>query len=288
MQVKIYLDIIFLINFMVGCFVLFSVNIILHLHTKWWKIMMGGLAGSVTLLLFVPCRLLFYPVIGTLIYIGISIEANLICFGYKNGLFYKWLLSTTIMVLIGSGMNYIKYILGFSVFDFSRWLLCFFTAEIMVFIIMMNIIKIQKSSKQIYTVKFTKNNYAFFEKMYLDTGNLLWDSLFQKPVIVLSESSIRACFTVEEYRLLKKYLDMGIFDYNGLLSSEMQKNYCFHEIHYESVGRKNGKMLCFLMDEVEIVGERKKLYKQPVAIVPKTLFAGKAYQGLLQPDCISL
>lgn len=288
MQVKLYMDIIFLINFIVDFLVLFSVNVMLRLHTKWWRIILGGLAGAFPLLFFVPCMFLVSPMEGTLIYIGISIEANLICFGYKNGFFQKWLLSTTIMVLIGNGMNYIKYIFGFTVFDFSKWILCFFTAEFCVFIVILKLIKYQKNSKHIYTVKFTQNNHAFFESLYLDTGNFLWDPLFQKPVIVLSEGSISACFTVEEYRLLKKYLDMGIFNYKSLHSSEMQKKYCFHEICYESVGRKKGKMLCFLMDEVEIAGAKKKLYKQPVAIASKTLFEGKQYQGLLQPDCISL
>lgn len=288
MQVKLYLDIIFLVNFIVTCFVLFSVSIILHIHTKWWKIILGGFAGSVALLFFVPFRFFLYPVTGTLIYIGISIGANGICFGFRNGFLYKWLLSTTIMVLIGNCMNYIKYLFGISVLDFGKWILCFFVAETTVLIFLMKLIRIQKISKQLYHVKFTHNNRIFYETLYLDTGNFLWDPLFQKPVIVLSEKSVSACFTVEEYRLLKEYLDMGIFNYKSLHSSEMQKKYCFHEISYESVGRKNGRMLCFLMEEVEIVNENKKLYKQPVAIVSKSLFYGKKYQGLLQPDCISL
>lgn len=288
MQVKVYVDIIFLVNFIADCFVLFMVNIILHLHIKWWRIILGGLAGAITLLFFIPGRWFVRSALGTLIYIGISMEACIICFGYKRGLFYKWLLSTTIMVLIGSSMNYIKYIFGFTVIDFGKWILCFFAAEIFIFIVVVKLIRLQKNSKEIYTVKFTHNNHVFFETLYLDTGNFLWDPLFQKPVIVLSDRSVNTCFTVEEYRLLKKYLDMEIFDYKGLHSSEMQKKYCFHEIHYESVGRKNGKMLCFLMDEVEIVNEKKKLYKQPVAIVSGKLFEGKQYQGLLQPDCISL
>ncbi|MGN0437108.1 MAG: sigma-E processing peptidase SpoIIGA [Lachnospiraceae bacterium] len=287
MQVVVYVDIIFLINFIVNCIVLFLVKILLHQYTSWWKILIAGLVSAITLLFFVPTRLLFYPGTGTLIYIGISIEANLLCFGYKNGLLNKWLLSTTLMILIGSGMNYIKYILGFTEFGFSRWLICFFTTQIIVYVIIVKLINLQKNSKQIYTVRFTKNNISFIENMYMDTGNFLWDPLFQKAVIVLSEKSIKSCFTVEEYRLLRNYKEINFFDYKTLLSSEMQRKYCFHEIRYESVGKENGKLLCFLMDEVEIIDEEIKLYKQPVAIVPEELFKGKSYQGLLQQDCIS-
>lgn len=288
MQVKLYLDVIFLINFIADCFVLICVNVLLHLHTKFWRIVLGGFAGSVALLFFIIHRWFLYPVTSAFIYIGISLGANIICFGLKKGFFSKWLLSTTIMVLIGSCMNYIKYMTGLSVLHFGKWLLCFFAAESTVFILLMKLIPMQKHSKQMYTVIFKLNNRRTSQVLYMDTGNFLWDPMFQKPVIILNEKCMDTCFTVDEYRLLKEYFDTGILNYKSLHSSEMQMKYCFHEISYESVGRKKGKLLCFLMDEVEIIEGHKKLYRQPVALVQESLFYGKLYQGLLQPDCISL
>lgn len=289
MQVVFYLDIIFLINFIVGCFVFVITNIILRQRVKWWRICMGAAIGSASLLFFVPGLQLLKPIEGTIIYIGISMGANVICFGYKKrGLLLKWLLSTTIMILIGNGMNYIRYILGLTILDFSKWMLCFFVVGIFVFIGCFQVKKCAQKNRQTYVVKIHHGEHVFLEYLYMDTGNFLWDPLFQKPVVVLSEEVVRTCFTVEENRLLKEYFDTGILNYTSLHSNEMQKKYCFHEISYESVGNPTGRMLCFLMDEVELLDCKITLYRQPVAIAPEMLFRGKMYQGLLQPDCISL
>ena len=288
MQVKLYLDVLFLVNFVVGFFVLLMTSFLLNLHTKWWRIILGSVFGTVTLLFLLFMGVLFHPWKSLLIYIGISLEANIICFGLKKGLLCKWLLSTTIMVLIGSCMNYIRYSFGLTVLVLFKWMLCFFVAEVVIIILFLSIKFYKAGSCRIYTVNFIHHGGKVCKKLYLDTGNMLRDPLFGKPVIVLSDEVVKSCFTLEENRLLGDYFNMGIFNYIGLHSNEMQKKYCFHEIPYQSVGNTNGKLLCFLMDEVEITELKITLYKQPVAIAPPGLFKGKTYQGLLHPNCISL
>lgn len=286
MHIKLYLDVFFLVNFIVDTAVLLLVNLILRLRVKTRRIILGGFAGAFTLCIFALFGFFYNPVKSTLIYIGISLEAHLICFGCRKGFLTKWLLSTTIMILIGSGMTYIKNLFQIGIFDLCKWFLCFMG----IFTICMLLIKKLKGeiekSKSIYIVKLLVNQKMVVEHLYYDTGNLLYDSLFQKPVIVLSEKCVRECFGVEECRVLDEYFKMGILDYSYLHSEKLQKKYCFHEVFYESVGKQNGKMLCFLADEVEIIGENKKFLKQPVAVASSKLFDGKIYQGLLQRDCI--
>ncbi len=289
MKVTIYFDIIFFVNFVMDCFVLLLVNCILRLHTKWWRIVLGGIVGAISILFFVLNPFMWNPVWGTMLYIGISMGACLVCFGYKRKQSVMiWLLSTTVMILIGSGMNYIRDLLGITTLDMAKWILCFGAAGIVIFCVGSYVSKGMSIHKQIYVVKLRHHGRISLEQLYLDTGNFLWDPLLQKPVVLLSEEVVRECFTVEENRLLKEYFEKGILNYIRLHSNEMQMKSCFHEISYESVGNPSGRLLCFLMDEMELMDCKRILYKQPVAIAPESLFRGKPYQGLLQPDCISL
>lgn len=289
MKVTIYFDIIFFVNFVMDGFVLLLVNSILRLHTKWWRIVLGGMVGAVSILFFVLNPLMWNPFWGTMLYIGISMGACIVCFGCKRkGSVMIWLLSTTVMILIGSGMNYIRYLLGITSFNLAKWILCFSAVSVMVSGVGKYVLTGLKTRKHIYVVKLRHNDKISLEHLYLDTGNFLWDPLFQKPVVLISEKVVRECFTVEENRLLREYFEKGILNYIRLHSNEMQMKSCFHEISYESVGNPSGRLLCFLMDEVELMDCKRILYKQPVAVAPESLFKGKPYQGLLQPDCISL
>ena len=107
-----------------------------------------------------------------------------------------------------------------------------------------------------------------------------------KPVILLSESLVKSCLTKEEIYIIEQYKKNGRLDYIDTLTGEMQKNDCFHEIIYESVGNSSGRLLCLLMEKIIIPDAGKVLVKQPVAIGPEGLFIGKSYQGLLHQECI--
>lgn len=288
MQVKVYMDVLYLINFFVGYVVLRMTARLLNLCIGRWRILLSSAIASLTLLMFVPFGFFYHPLGSLLIYIGISLEADVICFGRKKGILYKWLLSTTIMVLIGSCMNYIRYGLGLTVLGFYKWMLCFFVAEITIGILFLIFKMNHKKYNRLYSVKLTHGMQTVQAELLLDTGNRLWDPLFCKPVLVLSEEVVKSCLTVEENRLLKECSDIGIWNHKNSHSNELQKSCFFHEISYESVGNTNGKMICFLVDKVEIAQEKRILYKQPVAVVPKEIFQKREYQGLLQPDCISI
>lgn len=287
MQITVYLDIIFIINFIADFFVLFLTGKIMKQRIVWWRMIAGAAFGAIMILFFILLPIASGKVTGPAFCIGISMGAVAISYGRKNGgLIKKWFLSTTIMILIGSVMNYIKYLSGETALQICKWLLFFFVSCFGVYILLLYIQKMTGQTKNLYLIVVKHGDRMIVDQMYLDTGNFLWDPLFGKPVILLSENLVKNCLTEEENKIIEQYKKNGKLDYQQVLTNKVQKRDCFHEIAYESVGNPSGKLLCLLMDEIDVQGTGTVLIKQPVAVGPEKLFEGKMYQGLLHRECI--
>lgn len=287
MQITIYIDVIFLVNFIANFSVLLLTGRIMKKKIRIWRVTLGAMFGAALLLVFVFLPSWFIGWKGIVISVGISMGAVAIPYGERNISFvWTWFLSTTIMVLIGGIMNYIRYIYAISVLQLMQWFIVFFVSGLCVLVLLSSMRKTMKSNDHIYLVQIRHGNRTIVESVYLDTGNLLMDPMFRKPVLVLCENVVNQCLIEEEKLILEDYKKNGRLDYNCILSCRTQKNVCFHEIPYRSVGQTSGKMLCMLMEQVCVLGKNKVLYKQPVAIVPETVFAGKEYKGLLHKECI--
>lgn len=287
MQITVYLDIIFIINFIADFFVLLLTGLILKQRIVLWRLIIGAVFGAGMLLFFVLSPLLLSGTAGIAFCIGISMGAVAISFGRKNGgLIRKWFLSTTIMILIGSVMNYLKYISGETVFQICKWLLCFIASGACIYFLLLYFRQVMQKEKDIYLIEIKHGEHITVNQVYMDTGNFLWDPLFEKPVILLSESLVKSCLTEEEINIIEQYKKNGRLDYKDVLTNKMQKRVCFHEIAYKSVGNSSGRLLCLLMEKINILDAGRILTKQPVAIGPESLFEGKSYQGLLHRKCI--
>lgn len=287
MQITVYLDIIFFINFIADLMVLFLTGVILKHKIVFWRLLAGASFGAGMLLPFVCFPHLLMGKTGIAVCVGISMGAIVISFGRKNGNFMKtWFLSTTIMFLLGGIMNYFKRIMDNTFIQLSVWMILF-TGSAFCGLVMLHFLKrtIQKEDN-LYLIKIRYENQVAMDRVYLDTGNMLWDPLFYKPVIMLSEKFVKRCITKEEEEIVEEYKEKGRLDFEKILACSTQRKACFHEIAYQSVGNPSGKLLCFLVEEVQIGGSDHVLKKQPVAIGPSFLFEGKEYQGLLHRECI--
>lgn len=287
MQITVYLDIIFFINFIADLMVLFLTGVILKRKIVFWRLLAGAFFGAGMLLPFVCFPHLLMGKTGIAVCVGISMGAVVISYGRKNGNFMKtWFLSTTIMFLLGGIMNYFKRITDNTFIQLSVWMILF-TGSAFCGLIMLYFLKrtIQKEDN-LYLIRIKYENQVAVDQVYLDTGNMLWDPLFYKPVIMLSEKFVKRCITKEEEEIVEEYREKGRLNFEKILACSAQKKACFHEITYQSVGNPSGKLLCFLVEEVQISGSDHVLKKQPVAIGPSFLFEGKEYQGLLHRECI--
>jgi stage II sporulation protein GA (sporulation sigma-E factor processing peptidase) len=279
MQVTLYLDIIFLVNFIVDFAVLKLTAMILRLRIPFWRIGLAAVIGGVLCLPLLFIRGSFGGKYGVISLVGISMGANVIAFGRK-GVIRKWFCSTTILFLLGSIMNYVKEITNKTMLDLCGWLVLWLEGLALLFLF----IHTTKSSVSLCSrmcsivVHNGEKNVVF--KAFPDTGNFLWDPFVGKPVVLISKEIVACLVTEEERSIIENYLTYGYIDYSQM-KTDIQLGNCFHEILYQSVGEPCGKLICFIVDEmiVEHNGVREK--KQPVAVAPDYLFRGKEYQGLI-------
>lgn len=287
MQITVYYDVVFLMNFVVDFAVLYLTGMIAKKKIRWSRIIIGAVFATMSLLIFILYPVLFIGCKGVVILIGISMGTVAIPYWEKHWSFIRtWFLSTTLMVLIGGIMNYLKYILHATALQIYSWFLLFAVSCICVVMIVISLRNIFKQKENIYLVQFVHGEYITVETLYLDTGNMLMDPMFQKPVVIVSHSAINKCMIEEERLVVEQYIKSGKLDYELLLSCQTQKKVCFHELPYHSVGESSGKLLCLLIDEIKILGENRVLMRQPVAVVSDEVFEGNIYQGLLHKECI--
>ena len=287
MQIVVYLDVIFFINFIADFVVLFLTGVISKQKIIFWRLLAGAIFGAGLLLPLVCYPYVLMGKTGIAACVGISMGAVAIAFGRKNGSFIKkWFLSTTIMFLLGGIMNYLKNVTNNTFMQLNVWMILFVGSSLCGFGMLRFLKHTIQKKEHIYLLEVKHENQVVVEQVYMDTGNMLWDPLFYKPVIMLSEQFVKKCITEEEREIVEEYREKGRLDFEKILACNAQRKACFHEIAYQSVGNSSGKLLCFLVEEIRIIGSNHILIKQPVAIGPSFLFEGKDYQGLLHRECI--
>ncbi len=287
MQITVYIDVVFLIDGIATLTSLILTGKMLKKRISWKKLLLATFFATVSLFVFIVFPFLFVGWKGIFMLLGISIGTVAIPYWEKNVSFVRtWFYSTTIMILQGSFMSYIKYISEVFSLQIWTWLVLFFVSTLFVLIVVKSLKNTLKQSESLFLVKITHGKQITIETLYMDTGNCLMDPIFLKPVIVLSENVIGACLLDEEKMIMDEYKKSGKLDYEMLLSCQTQKKICFHEVSYRSVGETSGTMLCLLIDEIKVLGNGRVLKKQPVAIAPAELFVGMTYQGLLHKECI--
>lgn len=287
MQISIYLDIIFGIGFIVNLFVLWLTGKIARQKMIGQRVLIGAIFSSGMSLLIICFPDIFMGIKGFIAFLGISMGAVILSFGGKKEKVMKnWTLSTTIMILLGGIMNGLRDMAGYTCLQFGQWLLLFIGSSFLCKRILYVYRTFIQKEKDTYLVEIKSQQNVAVDRVFLDTGNMLWDPLFGKPVMLLSENFVKRCLSAKEWEIIAEYREKGKINYEKVLKDNMQKRICFHEIAYRSVGNPSGKLLCFLMEEIYINGCGRTLQKQPVAVGYSDLFEGKDYQGLLHRECI--
>ncbi|MBQ2640101.1 MAG: sigma-E processing peptidase SpoIIGA [Bacilli bacterium] len=189
---KIYLDLLLIINFFFDFIIIYGTKYILKITTKLYRIILGSLFGSLTIiLLFLPLNSLLLFVYKILI----SIFIILISFGKRN--FFKNLLYFYLISIILGGSLYLLDI----TYVYDNTGLVFFSNGLSInflFIIIASpiiiylYIKENKSYKNmysnIYNTKIIINNNTYLLKSILDTANNLKDPYSSKNIILVNSN----------------------------------------------------------------------------------------------------
>lgn len=247
---KIYVDFVLFLNFMIDLLLLFGVSIILRRNSNVNRIILGAFCGSLTTLF------LFFNInnfLLTILKILISIMMVIIAFGLKD---IKYIAKNFIFLyLLGVVLGGVLYCLNIQ-FSYKQVGLVFFHNGMsinIIFLIIVSPIIIYLYIKQINSLK---NNYSNYYKIrinledkeykfigFLDTGNKLKDPYFNRPIILINKDKL------SPINMKKIFIPYVTITENGLLECISLK-----KVYIDDVGIKKNVLLGFIKEKITIDG----------------------------------
>jgi len=271
----IYADVVFLVNLIMNFLIFWTVGKLTKIQAKKYRVFIGALTASLLycLIIFIPSLRGFYNFFTA---IFILITALYITFGYKNiRTFAKLIIISHITAIILGGTTLaIYYYASTTIFAASTGISFRFLVVSTFFsfiIIKFGTHYIQKNSmsKQSFCeIQIFKGDSSTKLVALIDTGNTLVEPLSHFPVIIAEHKSIKNL----------------IYDEGDSVAIADK----IRMIPFKSIGAKNGMLIGFRPDKVEIKNNRESFEIQDVVIgiCNFTLSKSGNYQGLLNPSII--
>ena len=231
---KVYLDYIFLINYIFDFIILLSTSLILKRNIKFYRILFGALIGSITILeLFIPMNkleLIMYKFFISILMIIFTFNFNNIRYFFKN-LYYMYLIS----IILGGFITFINN--NFNKLNIFIYILLSIT---LIYIYIKNIKELKTNYNKYYKVDIYYDNKIIKLNAFLDTGNKLIDPYKKWPVILVKEKYIKS----------DKYL---YIPFNTISSKGLLKCIKIDKIYIENIGYRK-KLFVGLTNNINIDG----------------------------------
>ncbi len=204
---KVYLDLILILNFLFDFIILLAVSLLLKRNSKIYKVVLGALFGSITTLtLFIPLSsltLFIFKFLVSLIMIFITFGIKNIRYTLKN-LYYLYIVS----IILGGALYFIN-----NQFLYNNDGLIFITngsSINLILAIILSPIIIYVYIKQCKDLKINYNKYLkvdvylkngkiFNLNAFLDTGNKLIDPYNKRPIILINKNKLK---DIEEEKII--------------------------------------------------------------------------------------
>lgn len=250
---KIYIDLVLLLNFGFDLILLFTVGIILRRQTNLKRLILGALLGSVTIFsMFIELNSLAL----FLIKILISILMVLITFGYHDiryffkNLFYLY----TASILLGGFLYFLNLQFSYKneglVFYFNGLSINVIILIIMSPIILFCYIKqgllLKNQYSNYYNIDiYLKNGDIIETTAFLDTGNHLEDPYKKRPIILLNQKLLKVDY--EKHSIL--LVPYEALNYHGLLKCVIPE-----KIFIQGIGFRNNFLVGLANEEIKMEG----------------------------------
>ena len=245
---KIYLDLVMILNFAIDFILLITVSIILKRNIKITRIMLGAFIGGISIIF------LFFNLNSILLFIFkfiISVLMILTTFGYKTlkytlvNLLYLYMSS----IILGGFL----YLLNLE-FSYKHIGIIFFNNGLsinFIFLIIFSPFILYIYIKQTKNLRYNYSNYYNIEIInknkkykytaYMDSGNVLVDSLTKKIVILIDKRKL--LFNIKEFRLIP---------YMGVNGSNMIKVVKIDKLIFNN--KEYSNILLGIMDKISLDG----------------------------------
>ena len=252
-HMKIYLDLILILNFVFDFLLLLSVSIILRRNVSINRIMLGAFIGGIsifTLFFKINSFTLFF------IKILISLVMTLISFGFKN---VRYMLKNIVFLylssmILGGFLYFLNIQFSYKneglIFYHNGLSINFITLIIFSPIIIYIYIRESKSLKTNYSNYYKINlylndNIIIKLNAYLDTGNKLVDPYKKRPIILIDKKQL--LFDINEFKMI--LVPYETVNNKGLLKCIKAK-----KLEIEGVGTKQNFLIGIMEDKIKIDG----------------------------------
>lgn len=250
---KIYVDVVLILNLLIDLILILSVSLILRRQTNFKKIIKGALLGSTSifvLLLNLPSLIIILSKILTAFLIVIVV------FGYKDlrytlkNVFYLY----TSSIVLGGTLYMLELQLCYQneglLFYHNNLSLNFIVLLILSPIIIYFYIKQAKELKDNYSKYYNIDIYLKDGSIkeltaFLDTGNKLVDPYFKRPIILVNKSKIN--FDYNDTNIL-------IVPYYSLNNHGLLKCIVPDKVYIDKVGIKTNFLIGISEDEIKMDG----------------------------------
>ena len=245
---KVYLDLVMILNFAIDFILLLTVSLILKRNVKITRIMLGAFIGGISILF------LFFNINSVLLFLFkllISILMVLTTFGYKT---LKYTLINILYLYMSSIiLGGFLYLLNLE-FSYKHIGIIFFNNGLsinFIFLIIFSPIILYIYIKQTKNLKYNYSNYYNIEIInknkkykyigYMDSGNILVDNLTKKIVILIDKRKL--LFNIKEFRLIP---------YMGVSGSNMIKVVKIDKLIFNN--KEYSNILLGIMDKINLDG----------------------------------
>ncbi len=250
---KIYVDLVLLLNFGFDLVLLFAVAIILRRQTTLKKLLLGALLGSITIFsMFIEVSSFTLFIIKILISIGMV----LITFGYHNrkyilrNLFYLY----TSSILLGGFLYFLNVQFSYKneglVFYFNglsiNVIVLIILSPIIIYAYIKQGLALKNQYSKYYNIDiYLKNGNIIPATAFLDTGNHLEDPYKKRPIILLNKKLLQIDYKKDNI-LLVPY---DALNHHGLLKCIIPE-----KIFIQGVGFRNNFLIGISNEEIKMEG----------------------------------
>ena len=253
MEMKIYIDLVLLLNFGFDLILLFGVAILLRRQTNLKRLLLGTLVGSVTILsMFVEMSsfMLF------LVKVVISVLMVLIVFGYHDyryvfkNLFYLY----TSSIILGGFLYFLNLQCSYQqeglVFYFNglsvNVIVLIVLSPIIVYAYVKQGLELKNHYANYYQIDiYLKDGEVIPVTAFLDTGNHLEDPYQKRPIILLNHELVD--FSYDKYKMVLVPYDA--LNHHGLLKCIVPE-----KIFIQGVGFRDDFLVGLSNEKIKIDG----------------------------------
>lgn len=259
MYYELYIDVFFLVNFMMDYLILSLLNRMLRCSATHGRICVGSLLGAGLTCIFIVLPIpgafikfiLFHSVVNVvMIYTGLKIRTFR---AFLRGLVFLYISSFLLGGVMMYFRQYIRYgSLFFAIAVGSYWI-CIGIWKLLCCLVRQDsfrcqvILRVQQKEIKVNAL--------------IDTGNTLQDSVTGQPVSILDKAVA------------------------GRLFGEIPVE-CVRYIPYHSIGREHGVMQLVRLDSIEILKREKKVINHPYVAVSEETISDDDYKMILNPDIL--